>query len=175
MPSNLEDIEEAIKKLRVGTHKEVSIAYKIILANGAHAAGDVIAEAASGSTPWLFDFKGVGYITKAVLVAAANALTARIVAFLYSNLPTCELDDADASLQPVPADVLSFLGTIVFPALTSIGSGASYTVATPSTYGNLPLVFNSQKIYAVLVTLDAVDFTDLSRMTVILSADVEDN
>lgn len=172
---SIEDIEKAIKALRGATHKEVSWAQKIILASGAHAAGDVIAEAASGSTPWTFDLKGVGYITKAVLVAAATAITPRVVAFLYSNSPTCELDDADPSLQPVAGDVLSFVGTIAFPALTSIGSGSSYAVATPSTYGNLPLPFSVSKLYVVLVTLDIVDFTDYSKMTLILSADVEDN
>lgn len=175
MPANLESVEEAIKALRGASHKVVVSQTKIILASGAHAAGDVVAQGATGSTPWEFNFKGVGYITKAVVVAAATAITPRLVAFLYGIYPTCELDDADASLQPVAGDVPYFVGTIAFPALTSVGSGSSYSVATPNTYGNVPVTFSVPKLYLVLVTLDIVDFTDSSLMTIILSADVEDN
>ncbi len=58
------------------------------------------------------------------------------------------------------ADLANYIGKIDFPAMEDLGTGDSETLATPSTYGKLPLAFNcasgANDLYGILVTRDAI-------------------
>ena len=155
-----------------GRHsKTISVAKTMLAA--AKAAGDVVSENATTGTDWDFDFGGTGYITKAVITHDAT-LTDRLRLYLFSQPPTSETDDNVANTSPLTADQGFFLGTIDFPAFQSQGTGDAFTVATPSTTGNLPLAFDSPVIYGILVTRDGIT-TVAEALTINLTADMEDN
>ena len=160
-----------------GKHRKTVVVTKTLEAEGAYAAGDVISEndTNGAGTDWDFDFGGTGYIIKAVVSHATSANTARIDIDLYSNPPTCELDDNAAGTGPITADIPYLQGTISCTALSSKGTGHATVTVTPSTVGGLPLEFNAPKIYAVTSTLDAVDFGDDTLLTIALTAEMEDN
>ena len=154
-----------------GQHKYTISVAKTMLA-AAKAADDVISENATTGTDWDFDFGGTGYITSAVITHDAT-LTDRVRLFLFSQPPTSETDDNVANTSPLTADQGFFLGTIDFPAFQSQGTGDAFTVATPSTVGNLPLAFDSPVIYGILVTRDGIT-TVAEALTINLTADMED-
>jgi len=156
-----------------GTHRYTISVAKTMLA-AAKAADDVISENATTGTDWDFDFGGTGYITSAVITHDAT-LTDRVRLFLFSQPPTSETDDNVANTSPLTADQGFFLGTIDFPAFQSQGTGDAFTVATPSTTGNLPLAFDANTIYGVLVMRDATATFTATALTISLTADMEDN
>lgn len=170
MPANFESIEEEIKKFKHSHKKTVSV-QKIMIAD-AKAADDVLSESASAGTDWDFDFGGTGYITKAVVVHDA-AITDRLRLLLFSEPPTGVTNDNVANTSPVTADATFFLGSIDFSALNYNGTGDAFTVATPSTTGNLPLVFDAPTIYGILVSRDGVTLV-AEALTISLTADMED-
>ena len=100
-------------------------------------------------------------------------MTERFVLYLFSQPPTSETDNNVANTSPLTADALFFLGTIEFPAMSYIQTGDAISVATPSTTGNLPLVFDAPIIYGILVGQDG-DTTVAEALTITLSADMED-
>ncbi len=151
--------------------KTVSIA-KTMIADS-KAANDVVSENATTGTDWDFNFGGIGYITKAVIIHDAT-LTDRLRLYLFSQPPTSETDDNVANTSPLTVDQGFFLGTIDFPAFGSQGTGDAFTVATPSTTGNLPLTFDSSVIYGILVTRDGIT-TVAEALTINLTADMEDS
>jgi len=160
---------------RIGTTSGVLkmvYAEKVLEAEGAYAAGDVMSETdtASTGTVWTFEEAarvngGGGYITGVHIIDQTTALTALLVLHLYrvSN-PTCELDDNAPNTSCVWADRANYIGAIELPALSEYGTGASETIATPSTVGNLPLPFtcaaNDDNLYGVLITNSAFDQVD---------------
>ena len=155
------------------SHKRTVLATKTVV-GGVSSANDVVSESIDPGTDWDFDFGGIGYITKAVLNIATTGLTPLMTLFLYTTPPTCNLKDNVANTQPVAADVPFFIGQIDFPAMTSKGTGLSYTVATPGTTGNLPLSFDSPKLYGVLVDGTGSTLGNV-LCSIKLTADMEDN
>lgn len=159
------------------THRKIVSVTKTLLAATAYHATDVLCETATDTegTDWDFDFGGTGYITLAKVVSETTALTPRLTLQLYSFPPTCELDDHATSTGPIIGDIDTFIGQIDMPAMTSIGTGLSYAVATPSTYGNLPLMYDVTKIYVVALTNDAFTQGAGKKLKISLGADMEDN
>jgi len=128
-----------------GISKTVSVT-KALESAVAYTAGDVLSETdtASAGTAWTFSaiFRANntgGYITKAVAICETTAVTPVLTLYLYNATPTCELDDNAPNNGLLHADLAKFIGKIGFPAMTSIIAGDSIAIATPSTYGNLPL------------------------------------
>jgi len=149
---------------------------------GAYAAEDVLSNSdcttAGVATVWTFsnvvDTNGKGgYITKAMVVSESEDITPRLTLFLFnSSSLSCNLIDNSASTAPNHADLAEFIGAIEFPAMIDAGDD-SYTIATPSTYGNLPLAFqcavDDNDIYGILITRDAFTQTATDDMTVFLT------
>lgn len=145
----------------------VSLLRTLDASGGDYTAGDVLSndDTADGGTAMTFTGIGrnagaAGYITKASILCSTTALTPRLTLFLFSATPTCELDDNAANTAVVAADQANYVGHIDFPAMEDLGTGMSQTIATPNTYGNLPLAFNCASgdtaLYGVLVTRDAI-------------------
>ena len=159
-----------------GNTNTVSLLRTLDASGGDYAAGDVLSDddTASGGTAMSFTGIGknegaAGYITKASILCSTTALTPRLTLFLFKAAPTCELDDNAANTAVLAADQANYVGHIDFPAMEDLGTGMSQTIATPSTYGNLPLAFNcdaaSDTLYGVLVTRDAIT-GEAANMTV---------
>jgi len=163
--------------VELGIHKSVSVTK--ILVGGACSAEDVLSESISAGTYWTFAAiartnGGKGLIIKAQAICETTALTPRLTLFLFNATPTCAKNDNVANTAPVNADVSKYVGKVDFPAMEDLGTGASSTVATPNTYGNLPLAFecasDADDLIGVLVARDAVTPGLLDDMTIILTA-----
>jgi len=148
----------------------------------AYGIGDVLSESdtPAAGTAWTFAAiasvdGGTGYIVKAHVISETTAIVPRLTLFLFSALPTCELDDNAANTALLHADLISYVGKIDFPAMEDLGTGDSEALATPGTYGNLPLAFQcaagADDLYGVLVTRDAFTQTAIDDMTVRLTAE----
>ncbi len=159
-----------------GKHRKIVVQTKILDANAAYTAFDVISEtpSASAGTDWDFDFGGTGIITNASIHHPTTANTAGVSLFLYSRPPTCELDDHAASNQVLAADAPYFLGVIEFPVFTDDLTNPSRAVVSTSTTGNLPIIFDTPIIYGVTMTRGGFDYLDDTLLTIILGADMED-
>lgn len=149
----------------IGGRKTVSVT-KVLAAATAYHAEDVLSENATNGqgTAWTFsaiarENGSSGYIVKAQVISEASAVTPRLTLFLFTSMPTCELDDHAANTALLHADLDKYIGKIDFPAMEDLGTGDSEAVASPSTYGNLPLAFtcdtDADDLYGVLVTRDA--------------------
>ncbi len=145
----------------------------------AYDAEDVVSESATNTvgTDWDFDAVGKvsggsGYIVKAQAICETTAVTPRLTLFLFNVAPTCELDDHTANTALLHADLSKYVGKIDFPAMEDLGTGDSESIASPSTYGNLPLAFNcataDDALYGVLVTRDAFTNTAGNDITITL-------
>lgn len=143
--------------------KTISVTVAVAAA-GDYAAEDVLSDSASSGTAWTFDTVargngGKGYITKAQVLCETTALTPRLTLYLFNATPTSNLNDNVANTAPSHTDIASYIGRIDFPAMEDLG-GDSEAVASPSTYGNLPLAFEcasgDDALYGVLVTRDAI-------------------
>jgi hypothetical protein len=133
---------------------------KAVAAVGNYAAEDVLSESATTGTAWIFyGCGGSGYIVNAQVLCETTAQTPRLTLYLFSALPTTNLYDNVANTAPSHTDIANYLGKIDFPAMEDLG-GDSEAVATPSTYGNLPLAFKTtgqaEALYGILVTRDAI-------------------
>ncbi len=137
---------------------------------------DVVSENASSGqgTDWDFAFGGTGYISKALITSATNAIVPVAELQLYSLPPACEMDDNALTNSPIAGDVPYFLGAITFPTMSDSGTGHSFAVASPSTSGNLPLSFDSLVIYGVLVDKTGVTWAN-ALVSILLTADMDDN
>ncbi len=153
---------------------------KVLAAAAIYHANDVISESASAGTVWTFAAiartdGGKRYITKVVVESETTGLTPRLVVFLYKAAPTCALNDHAANTAPVYANVANLVGIVPLSAMTSIATGGSYAVASPSTYGNLPLEFEcaaaADDLIAVVVTLDAFTQGAGKKLTIALSVE----
>ena len=148
-----------------GVMKEVRVTKAII--GGANTAGDVLSEATTDTTGTAWTFSavarangGYGYIVGAKVVSESENVTPRLTLLLFNALPTGEKDDNAPNTSPVSADRAKFIGAIEFPALHSIlTTSDSWSVATPSTVGNLPLPFKcaaaADDLFGILVSVDA--------------------
>ncbi len=172
MSANFDSVVDAIKDawrpLVVERYAE-----KIIDANGAYTAGDVVSNkpTGGGATPWVFhnvvrEDGGAGEIMAVKIEAQTTAIASVFSLFAHSDVPTCELDDADANTAPLLADVTSgiYKGRVDFTACDDVGTGMSETMATTSTYGKLPIPFvckpGSKDLHCVLAIQNAVDLAD---------------
>ena len=154
-----------------GKHKKTIQVSQTMVAD-AKGAGDVISSSAGAGVDWDFAFGGTGYITKAIATHNA-AITPNLILFLFSYPPTAVKNDNVANTSPLSADVPYYVGRIDFPAMTYTGTGDASTIATPSTYGNLPLAFDSNNLYGILVTKDVVTLV-AEALTIQLTAEMED-
>ena len=155
-----------------GVHRKTVSVQKTMIAD-AKAAGDVWSENAGTGTAWVFDFGGTGYITNATIMHDA-AITERFKFFLSSQPPTGETDDNKANTSPVTADALFTLPPIEFDPMSFVGTGDALTSATPSTPGNLPIMFNRPRVYGILVGLDGATAV-AEALTITLHAEMVDN
>ncbi len=156
---------------------------KALAAAGDYGAEDVMSESASAGTAWTFSNVsnvkgGTGYITKAQAICETTGLTPRLTLYLFSATPTCALNDNVANTSVLHADVDNCIGKIDFNSLEDLG-GDSESIATPGTYGNIPLAIecatDSTAIYGVLVTRDAITGEVATMdMTVILTFELPD-
>ena len=145
------------------------------LVGGANSAFDVLSESAGSGTDWDFEFGGQGKIIDAVMTIATTALTAETSLHCFGKAPTCVLNDNVANTSPVAADVPYFFGAIELPALRDYGTaGLSYTHASPSTPGGIPLRFNTDIVRAVLISVDAMT-PGAVLCTISLTAEMEYN
>ncbi len=147
-----------------GVLKEVRVSQVIDASLGAYAAGDVVGADDCCTTlaiTWNFDVAravgGYGYIVGATLISETVNQAVQYDLLLFNATPAGELRDNAANTNPLPADRSKYIGCISFP--TSVAKGATvatYTQASPSTYGNLPIAFKCgaavTSIYGVLVT-----------------------
>ena len=140
----------------------------------AYAAEDVLSEHAKTGTDWDFDTAGkvnggTGYIVKAQAICETTAVIPRLTLYLFNTAPTSALNDNVANTALLHADLAKYIGKIDFPAMEDLG-GDSESIASPSTYGNLPLAFNcasaDDALYGILVTRDVFTNTATNDMTI---------
>ncbi len=147
-----------------GVLKEVRVSQVIDGSLGAYTAGDVVGADDCCTTlavVWTFDVAraagGYGYIVGATLVNETENQVVQYDLLLFNATPTGEKRDNFPNDNPLVADRSKYLGCISFPS--SVAKGATvetYTQASPSTYGNLPMPFKCgasvTSIYGILVT-----------------------
>jgi hypothetical protein len=143
---------------------------KTLEAEGTYTANDVMSESDTNGegTAWTFAMGGTGRITQAAAVTPTTARTAAILLFIYSALPTCELDDNAANTGPLVADMPNYVGSILLPALKTYGGPAQ----AQSTLTN-PLTFDTSTLYVVAVDTTGEDFGDDTTLNIILSAELD--
>lgn len=149
--------------------KTVSV-NKVLVAASAYDAEDVLSESTSAGTSWVFQrCGGSGSIIKAHLRCKTTNVTPRMTLYLFRRLPTSNLNDHAANTAVLNADKANSLGKIDFPALEDVG-GVSEAVATPSTYGNVPLSFRTETetdtIWGILAIRDAATITAGDDITI---------
>lgn len=163
-----------------GTLKQVSVT-KALVASAGYDINDVLSESAGSGTSWLFaaiarEDGASGYITKAEIISQSEGVVPRITLFVFSAVPTSELDDNAANTAPDSADLANYIGRIDVTALESLGTTDSNAVATPSTVGNLPLAFkcasDADDLFVVAVTRDAFTQTAGENLTIRLTAEL---
>lgn len=147
----------------------------------AYAAEDVISESATNGVGTAFVFampggKGAsGYIVEARAQTKKASVTAAMTLFLFNALPTSELDDNAANTAPDYEDIAGYQGRIDFPGMEDLGGDSSWSQATPSTSGQLPLRFKcagtDDRLWGILVTRDA--FTPDSAQKVSVTLEIE--
>mgnify|MGYP001563283972 CR=1 FL=1 len=142
--------------------KTVSVT-KAVAAAGNYTAEDVICENATTGTCWTFtdiarQEGASGLIVKAQAICETTAQVQRLTLYVFKATPTSELRDNVGNTAPLLADLANYVGKIDFTAMEDLG-GMSESIATPSTYGNLPMAFTcaatSRSLYGILVTRDS--------------------
>jgi len=182
MQENITESYEILKGLRDSVYSPSIVEVvdeKIVIAAGAYTAGDVVSNAVSGgtpaATPWRFEnvvkeLGGAGRIIDALILAETTAIASVFSLFIHNDVPTCELDDADANTAFLKADRGIAVVRIDFTACDDVGTGMSESTATPSTYGKLPKVFvcrpDSRDLWGVLAIQNAVDLADNTTLTI---------
>ncbi len=155
---------------------------KALASAAAYHAEDVLSEDATNGVGTDWDFTtiakvngGTGYIVKAQAICETTAVTPRLTLFLFNTAPTSELDDHAANTALLHADLANYVGKIDFPAMEDLGTGDSESVATPSTYGNLPLAFQcataADDLFGIVVTRDAFTNTATNDLRILLTVE----
>ena len=143
-----------------------SVALKRLAAAGDYAAEDVLSESATNTVGTPFTFPGVGRtnggafrITQAIALLSTTALTPRLTLYLFTTMPSSELDDNAANTAVATVDREGYVGRIEFPAMTDLG-GNSEAVAMLDTGSNLPLegvcAPKDTRLFGIAVTEDAI-------------------
>lgn len=154
-------------------HRTVKV-QKTLEAASSYTAKDVMSEDDDDGdgTPWVFEMGGTGKITQAVANCTLTTRTSALGLYLYTTLPSCELDDNAPFNGPLLADSNHFVGYILFPALATKG-GPAFSIVTESlTTGNLPLSFDSLTLYGVLVDITGEDYGAAEPFDLILTAEL---
>ncbi len=150
----------------------VSVSKNLVGSANNHDAGDYINDAVAKS--WVLkniarEPGGSVYITNFKITTEVEGQSFRTAWQVFSREPITALTDDAAATSPAPSDEQFFQGEIAPPALLARGD-ASYTVATPSTTGNLPMAFTclpgSRDLHLAGITLDATTFSATERMTI---------
>lgn len=152
---------------------------KNLAAAGDYAANDVMSESASAGTSWIFTLEGIqsGWIEKVVAICSTTALTPRLTLQLYTEPPTCALNDNVANTGCIAADTDNYIGYVDLPAMRDLGTGQSEAIATPnSSSANLPLSFLAPKgrLYGIIVTRDAIT-DEAANMNLSLSLHIRED
>jgi hypothetical protein len=152
------DVAEAKTKTVTGSSSGAGLAL--------YTANDIISNSTGAGTTIAFaaiarENGGSGYITKANIVLGTSNITPRLTMYLFNALPVGgTLNDNSPNLHILGTDTAKYQGRIDWLALDTVGSGLSQSVATPSTYGNVPLSFGcasgADDLFGVLVTRDTV-------------------
>lgn len=157
---NLKAIWEGILNLKTVV-KEVP-SEKVLVAATDYAAEDVLSESVSTGIAYMFEGMakkrgGSGTIERAQVFCSTTGLTPRITLYLFTHVPSTNLNDNVANAAPSIADWPIFQGQIDFPALEDLGGGSTALV-TESTVGNLALPYKcvSARLYGIAVLRDAV-------------------
>lgn len=151
------------------TVKKIRVRKQLAAGSSNHDAGDVMSESATDGvgTAWTFRDAaripgGSGRIIQATADTQVEGQTHKIALQVYTKYPTCELDDDSSAASPNPTDAPYFVDEILLPALHSRGDN-SYTTATPSTAGNLPLTFvcepGKRQLDLVVIAVEATTHT----------------
>lgn len=173
------DVLNDIKDLAHQPKLKVVQAHKILV-GGASDILDILSESTTVGTHWGFagvakKNGGSGYIVKAHALLQSTAKTPRLVIFLFTQTPTCVLNDNAVNTALKFEDRHIYVGKIDLPAMEDIGTGVSEAVATPSTVGNLPLAFkcasDSSGLYGVVATRDVVTPTALDELSIRLTVE----
>ncbi len=157
---------------------------KALVAAGDYAAEDVMSGSTTASDHQYWYFPKVvtkgedfAYIVKAQAIWITTALTPKLTLYLFKEPPTMELRDNVANTSPGTNDLSSYQGRIDFPAMQDLG-GMSTALATFTTDGNLPLLFQTAPgntgLYGILVTRDAIT-GEAAGATMTLSLSIETN
>jgi len=153
---------------------------KALASATAYHAEDVISESATTGTDWDFSAiakvnGGTGYIVKAHAICETTAVTPRLTLYLFNVAPTSAVNDHAANTALLHADLANYVGKIDFPAMEDLGTGDSEAIATPSTYGNLPLAFQcasaADDLIGIAVTRDVFTNTATNDLRIILTAE----
>jgi len=164
--------------------KEVRVTTVIQTATGgAYAANEIVGSdecTATATAEWLFaavarENGAYGYITGATIVSESESITPRLTLFLFNAAPTSTVAGSAANTAPDAGDLAKYIGKIDFPAMESLGTTDSTATVSPSTVGNLPMVFKcaagADDLYGILVTRDVFTQTDTDDMTIILTVE----
>uniref|UniRef100_A0A6M3Y2E7 Uncharacterized protein n=1 Tax=viral metagenome TaxID=1070528 RepID=A0A6M3Y2E7_9ZZZZ len=176
--ASIGDVVEVLTK-RLWSPKLVVVhAEKIVLCSGAYEAEDVVSEATSGATPFIFKncarYKGGGgYIVHSVILAQTTAIGAWFALYLHAGLPTCALNDDVANTAPKLEDRFIYQGRINYDTCTGLGTNEMDSAeATPSDSNKLPKAFvcasGSKDLQGVMVIRNAVDLADSTVLHPIL-------
>lgn len=127
---------------------------KKLAAAGNYDAEDVLSESTAVASPWHYVIPSKGVIWFAHAVCTTTALAWILTHFLFKERPTSTLLDAAANTAPAAADRNFYVAPITFGGMTDLG-GMSEIMASPSTYGGLPIYYDlngQHDLYGILVT-----------------------
>lgn len=142
--------------------KTVSVT-KALVAAGDYADEDVLSESVTVGTAWIFNgvaaTKGASAkIIKAQAIWETTGLTPTLTLYLFTSVPTSNLNDNIANTALLHADLANYVGRIDFPAMDDKGGDSESIVTSSLATGNLPLPFTAatgdDTLYGVLVLGD---------------------
>ncbi len=147
----------------------------------AYAANDILTNSTAAGTTFAFPAilradGAYGYITGAKISFDTTAVTPRTSMFLFNAVPTGgTIRDNVLNLHITATDLAKYQGKIDWVATETLNSGASEALASPSTYGNLPIsvkgASGADDLYGVLVTRDIVTLGTGGTATVSLTVE----
>jgi len=147
-------------------------------ASGAYAAGDIVSDSSTTTTPLALAAimrvsGGTGYIVGFKLTANVKSITPRIrIHFFNANTTTVSGDNL--AYKELYADASKRLGYYDMPAMITAADTANSDMSRAIDFSmRIPIKAVTQIIYAVFETLDAVTFGAGAKMT--LTAWVDNN
>ena len=147
---------------------------KALAAAENYQADDVLSESVGAGTSWVFSGivnadGGSGRIIAAQVICETIGCVAQFSLYLFTAVPTSNLNDNVANTAPIHADLANYVGRIDFPAMDSQG-GDSDAIAVSGSDG-LPLPFEcaeaANDLWGILVMQGAFNNeVDDDEMTV---------